>query len=643
MPAANSDFKILIRTILWLLTTLIFYSIIRLEFLLWNWDSWFRNTDSASLTEAFLHGLRFDLSSITWLSSVVLFFALLPWPSVSMHLKEMTLKCVFLLINLPFLFLNTIDIEFIHFTGRRLTTHSYYLLAETQGKLLSLFTSYWALFSFNLILLFLYYYLIKNNFNLKHNPHHESYLNNSQKNGFSHFITACDFFFKKWFFRIPISILLLVLYIIFARGGFQPKPLELAHALSMNSDHRLTHLALNSSFTVIHSIQKKPLRPAHYFSSDEEYSHLLNANTPGTALLPWTRKPKNVVILILESFGTEYTGLDHPKEFSFTPFLDSLKEKSIYFQNSFANGRRSIEALPSLLAGMPSLIDEPFLTSPFQSNTLPRLGTLLAEKGIETLFFHGGANGTMFFQEFTQRLGFSQYRGKNEYSKTSDQDDDKTWGIWDGPFFSFTSRELSQQQKPFLAVLFSLSSHHPFRVPDGYENKLPKGPLPIHQSIAYTDLMLSQFFKEASQTEWFSETLFILTADHTSKSYYEEYQSPLGSFRVPLLLFFPGADFSAEKNLVEIQEPVQHIDVFPTLLDLFSIPKDSTNKLGRSLLLTGPRKVTLYLDGQQLLVDRNQTLQESTKGDLHNPLHPLAPSWKAHRQYFINSLLDNRL
>lgn len=633
MSAPLTDFKILVRTVVWLLTTVVFYFIVRLEFLIWNWSSWFQNTDPPSLINAFLQGTRFDLSSITWLSSVVLLSALLPWPSVSMSLKEKTLKCVFLLINLPFLFLNMIDLEFIHFSGRRMTINSYYLLTESNGKITALFLSYWLIISFNLLLLFLFYWLIVTHFSFFQKPR-------SYRSSFT--FSSIDHFFRKWFCRIPISLVLLVLYIICGRGGLQPKPLEMAHALSLNSDQRLTNLALNSSFTTIHSLQKKNLRLVHYFSSTEEYEPLLNANTPGRTVMPWSRPPQNVVLIILESFGTEYTGLDHPKEFSFTPFLDSLKSQSLYFQNSFANGKRSIEALPSILAGFPSLMDEPLLTSPFQANKLPHLGADLTQKGVSSAFFHGGANGTMFFQEFTQRLGFSHYFGKSEYPNVA-ADDDGTWGIWDGPFFSFFSRELTKITPPFLGVIFSLSSHHPFQVPKAYQNQLPQGPLSIHQSVAYTDLMLSQFFKEASVTPWYKDTLFIITADHTSKSHYAEYQSPANSFRVPLLLYFPGAEFSPDRDELDLREPVQHIDIFPTLVELFSLPSTNTYKLGRSLLQTGPRYVTLYLDEQQVIVDKNQVLLEPTEGELKFPIHPLSTIWKAHRQYFINSLLENQL
>lgn len=622
MQTTKSELGILLQVITWLFLTAIFYFLLRLEFMAWNWNTWFHNIKGQELLLTFLHGLRFDLSSLTWLSALILIGALLPWPFIALPLKELTLRTTFLLIHIPFLIFNMADIEFIHFAGRRMTPDSFYLLRESQGKLGALWETYWPLFSVNMILITLFVFgILKLKINI-----------NSQR-----FIAQC---FKSWKGRVPASVLTLILLILLARGGFQPKPLEMVHAAAVSSDIRVTHLALNSSFTMIHSLQKKRLIRLNYFANTDELEPLLNANTPGESVLPWDRKPKNVVLFILESFGLEYTGLDGQDKKSFTPFLDSLKSNSIYFTNGFANGRRSIESLPSLLTGIPSLLDEPFLTSTFQTNDISRLGVELTERGVWTAFFHGGANGTMFFQEFTQLLGFAKYYGKNEYPHPGD--DDGTWGIWDGPFLHFFGDQLTQINSSFFTVFFSLSSHHPFKVPTKYQAMLPSGPLPILQSVAYTDLMLKDFFTKYASAPWFKDTLFIFTADHTSKSYLPNYQTPLGSFRVPLLLYFPGAAMSPDIHKLDLDEPAQHIDVFPTVQEIFNIDKPFP-KMARSLLKSGPRKVTLYLDGQEFLVRKEAQLLLPTEGDLIPTADPLFLEWKAHRQYFINGLIDNHL
>ena len=135
---------------------------------------------------------------------------------------------------------------------------------------------------------------------------------------------------------------------------------------------------------------------------------------------------KNIVIIIVESLSAEFTGIGNPGH-GYTPFLDSLAEKGLYFKNRFANGRRSIDAPPSILAGLPHLRDETFFCAEFK--TLHGLGTVLKSHGYNTSFFHGGKNGTMFFDVFSRRMGFDDYYGLNEYPNP--QDSDGIWGIYD--------------------------------------------------------------------------------------------------------------------------------------------------------------------------------------------------------------------
>src|SRR5690606_32331919 len=114
---------------------------------------------------------------------------------------------------------------------------------------------------------------------------------------------------------------------------------------------------------------------------------------------------KNVVVIILESFSKEYTGLGGRE--SFTPFLDSLMNKSRVFSNAFANGLTSAAGIPAILSGMPSLLDEPFTTSAYGTNKLPSIPQLLKDMGYQTAFYHGGTNGTMSFDIYASNAGFA--------------------------------------------------------------------------------------------------------------------------------------------------------------------------------------------------------------------------------------------
>jgi phosphoglycerol transferase MdoB-like AlkP superfamily enzyme len=182
----------------------------------------------------------------------------------------------------------------------------------------------------------------------------------------------------------------------------------------------------------------------------------------------------------------------------------------------------------------------------------------------------------MGFLGFGNILGYDHYYGKTEYN--NDADFDGVWGIWDEPFMQFFSKSLTQKQQPFMATLFSVSSHEPYVVPEKYQGKFPKGTVNIHQCIGYTDFALQQFFKEAKKQTWYKNTLFVLVADHGNTIAYDEYRKEMNRNTVPILFF------SADKKYVgENKDFAQQIDIYPTLLDMIGYQKPFRS-WGRSLI-----------------------------------------------------------
>ena len=115
--------------------------------------------------------------------------------------------------------------------------------------------------------------------------------------------------------------------------------------------------------------------------------------------------------------------------------LDSLMSTGLVLENAYANGVRSIEALPAITASLPSLFQDPFITSSYANNSFSSIAELLKNEGYKTSFFHGGERGTMGFYEFSKKADFETYYGKEEYNNSAD--DDNSWGIYDEPFFQF--------------------------------------------------------------------------------------------------------------------------------------------------------------------------------------------------------------
>jgi phosphoglycerol transferase MdoB-like AlkP superfamily enzyme len=163
-------------------------------------------------------------------------------------------------------------------------------------------------------------------------------------------------------------------------------------------------------------------------------------------------------------------------------------------------------------------------------------------------------------------VGFDHYYGRNEYN--NEKDYDGKWGIRDEEFFQYTARTLNSFKQPFVAAIFSLSSHHPYHVPAKYVNVLRKGKLPIQQSVMYTDLSLGEFFHTAQKMPWYQNTLFVITADHTSEGYYPYYQSDVGQYAIPLLFFKPGSNLLGKPEVI-----AQQTDIMPTVLNYLGYDK----------------------------------------------------------------------
>lgn len=365
------------------------------------------------------------------------------------------------------------------------------------------------------------------------------------------------------------------------RGDFRhsTRPINLVDANRYVKNPLQANVVLNSVFSFFRTLNTNNFKEVHFV--DEKY--IEDNIKPYKIYERENVAPKpNIVIFILESFGKEYSGAfnkntDIKNFVSYTPFFDSLATQSLIATNAFANGRQSIHGMSSVLAGIPSLKDA-FTSSPYSNQKIQSIVSVSNEMGYDTSFFHGAANGSMGFLGFGNILGFKNYYGKTEFN--NDEEFDGMWGIWDEPFFQFFAQTLNKKKSPFMATMFSVSSHHPFKIPEKYNGKFKKGPLEIHIPIEYTDYALKNFFETAKKMPWFENTIFVMVADHTNQVGYPEYEKAMNRFAIPLLFYSPNPKYNLNG---EITEPAQQMDVYPTLVDLMGYNKQ-IRSWGRSLV-----------------------------------------------------------
>ena len=519
------------------------YQLCRILFLLFN-----KNAFNGLSFKTFLGGLHFDLSAIAYINIVFAILHFVPGKFKYKSSYQKGLKIGFYVVNLIFILTNFVDFEYYKFTGRR---SSYGMITasgmenEIGGLIFSFLAEFWFLPIIAFVLAILFWKAIPN-IKLIFTEEKSNYLVIKQTGLF---------------------IFLLGFVFLLGRGGFQKKPLKVVDAVNYGS---ISHsaLVLNTPFCILKTIGKKETLESPKYYSESELNSIFN---PVVLTNPTESTTKqNVVVIILESFGRENIQRGQ------TPFLDSLITKSLFFENGFANGKLSIDAVPSTLSSIPSLMSSSLITSSYSINEIYGLPKILKDNGYNTAFFHGAFNGSQNFDQYCKVAGFDAYYGKDEYDGT--EAFDGKWGIFDEEFFQFYCQKMTSFKQPFFTSIFSISSHNPYKIPEKYKGKFPKGTTKIHESIAYSDYALNQFFKSASKEDWFKNTIFVITADHTSSEPTEDkFKTNVGKFRVPILFYNPGNPNFGGVNYKNVQQ----IDIMPSLIDLLHI-KTNMVSFGKS-------------------------------------------------------------
>ena len=539
----------------------LFYFIARSFFVLFNTDLIEVHTFSEFL-KLCLYGLTFDTAALFYVNAIFLLGSIIPGTFVTSKKYQNSLFGVYMIFNSIGLSMNYIDVVYYRFNLNRLTSKAFEVLEnESNGfaLFLSFLTDYWYVFLLYSMSLFLwvkaYKLLAVKRVEKAHMP---SYVISS----------------------IVLFVAVAASAIIGIRGDWRhsTRPITLIHAMEKVDHPSQADVVLNSPFTFIRTYGKNSFKYSQDFSEAQiealiqpikTYSNLNEFDTP-----------PNVVIFILESFGREYWGaMNGSTEIegfeSFTPFLDSLAKHSIVFSNAFANSRKSIHGMPSVLAGIPSF-ETAYTSSQYATQPLQSLVSISEEMGYATSFFHGAPNGSMGFLGFSQVLGFDAYYGKNEYN--NDADFDGVWGIWDEPFFQFMKQQLTEGANPFLATVFSVSSHAPFQIPEEYDGQFKEGYIPMHKCVQYTDYAIEQFMASSKNEPWFENTLFVFTADHGNQSHYDFYQKTINRFATPVMFYAPNKSWNEDRL-----DLAQHMDIMPTVAHLMGYEKP-IRSWGRSLV-----------------------------------------------------------
>lgn len=487
---------------------------------------------------------------------------------------QMTAKWVYIIVNGACIAANLADCVYFKYTMRRTTT-TVYSEFSNEGNIGSVigveFLSHWYLVLLYIIIMWgLWKFYFMGDGNL---------LGYSKRRTYAAGKPRGRELVRYYIVQTVCFGLFIPLCICGMRGGATTavRPITISNANQYVAHPQEAGIVLNTPFSLIRTIGKKVFEIPEYMSEEEMnalYSPLRNNQSSiinnQSSIISNQSSKKNVVILIVESFGREYIGgynkwLDGGKYKGYTPFVDSLMQHSQTFLYSYCNGRKSIDGMPSILSSIPMFV-EPFFLTPASMNDVSGIAGELKNKGYYSAFFHGAENGSMGFQAFARKTGFIDYFGRTEYDADKrfggDKDFDGMWAIWDEPFLQFFATKMSEFNQPFVSAVFTASSHHPYKIPEKYKDIYKEEGIAIHKCIRYTDNALRLFFEKAKKQPWYNNTLFVITSDHTNLSDHAYYQTDLGGFCSPIIFFDPSGDLKpGMRNAI-----AQQIDIMPTVL-----------------------------------------------------------------------------
>lgn len=577
----------------------VIYFIARLTYLLVNLSYFTEGLTFSHALTLFGGGLKFDTTAILYSNVLYILLMLLPIWAKERPIYNMVCRWLFLIANGLGLAINLADSVYFPFTLRRTTTSVFREFDNENnlgGIILNATLTHWYLVVVFIVVMLLAYKLY-----VMPKASHNDYPTAKSRLLYGVKQLAC----------LAIAV---PLVIGGCRGGLQSgvRPITISNANEYVQRPTECALVLNTPFALMRTIGKSGFVVPNFYGNIDEAAKVFSPiHTPASKQ---TVKKKNIVILIVESFGREYIGGFNRDFFNgtykgYTPHVDKLIDKSLTFRYSYCNGRKSIDGMPSVLCSIPMFI-EPFILTPSSMNDYTGIAGLLSQWGYQTAFFHGANRGSMGFLAFANKIGFQNYYGRQDYDADKrfggDKDFDGNWGIWDEPFLQYYCAKMTEMREPFMTAVFTVSSHHPFVVPEKYQNVYKEEHLLIQKCIRYTDMAIGRFFESASKQPWFKNTIFVLTSDHTNQSDHAQYQTDLGGFCSPIIIYDPSGDIPAGRS----EAIAQQIDILPTVLGQLGYDRPYLS-FGIDLLHT-PADQTFavnYLNGTYQYVKHGYVLQ----------------------------------
>ena len=623
------------------------------------------STSTADLVEAFSNGLRFDLRLIVYVSIPLVLSMLMPW-----LMNQRRLLVVWLTFSAAVsILLGIVELDFYREFHQRLNSLVFQYLNEDPATVISMLWHGFpvvTLLSTWLVCTLVMYFLFSW-------AERKTRIYQTSQAGYSYLIQG-----------IAFSICL-VICVVAARGTLrQGPPLRWGDAYTTHSMFA-NHLGLNPVLSLYSAAKTTfsdhrdnvwkatlPVSEAQEITRDLVFTandQLIDADSAAirrinSPIAETQLKVRNVVVILMESFAGRYVGALGSQD-QITPEFDKLSKEGLLFTRFFANGTHTHQGMFASMACFPNLpAFEYLMQSPEGGNHFSGLPQLLSTRGFQDAYVYNGDFAWDNQQGFFSNQGMTHFIGRNDYINPVVSD--PTWGVSDQDMFDRGIVELNQlkDDKPFYALLQTLSNHTPYALPDVLptESVTGHGSLDLHlTAMRYSDWALGEFFKKAKQQPWYNDTLFVVLGDHGFAAPEPMTEMDLYRFHVPMLLIAPGIQqlFGTENAIVASQ-----VDMVPTIMgrlgndvqhqcwgrDVLTLPKEDQ---GFAMIKpSGSDQTVALIKGDRIIIQPKDVSARTWNYQLGTspqsspaPEHADDAQWlkqlNAYIQTATSSLLDN--
>ncbi len=540
--------KLLIVFFTMFLFWLTYFWVAKIVFLLYNFTATI-SLDFAELAGIFIHGFRMDLSLVSYLlvfSGVLLGFSFLFSPMIS----ERIFKIYTLLLLLVITFLNLVDIGLYPYWGTRVGISAFDYIGDPKGMMDNV--TWWQillamLFFVSFFWLFTWGY--------------HRFVSNSIKKSAG----------QKWYL-LPVMLLISASLFIPIRGGLGTSPINLS-TVSFSPKLYVNQASYNFMWYFFQTVERKKHFENPCLYTDNEKARSVFHGTEKLREIPDSlfldidsAQAPNVLLIILESFSNKIIPALGGK-YAVCPNLDSICKNAIVFPSFYASGNRSDRGLSALLGSYPSLLTQSIINFPEKSDKLTMMSGYFNKNGYTSSFYYGGDINFYNLKSFVLQGGFKNIT--DGYDFPASLREMSNWGVPDGFLFDRVLGEFSDRA-PFSKVVYTLSSHPPYDVPatiiKGQTNEAK-----YLNSVAYTDSCLGSFINSFKKTEYWKNTLVIITADHGALEPGPTEIIDPETYRIPLIFTGGVVKKPAVYDFVGGQP-----DLIPTLVKQFGWEPDST-------------------------------------------------------------------